>query len=69
MKERSEILLGLSGGIDSEYSAKLLINEGFIVYGLYINMLNKSTSSVEKVADNLGIDLKIINKSITAVKM
>ncbi len=63
MKERSEILLGLSGGIDSEYSAKLLIDEGFEVYGLYINMLNKSTSGVEKVADNLGIDLKIIDKS------
>lgn len=63
MKKQSEVLLGLSGGIDSEYSAKLLLDMGYSVSGLYINMLNKSTESVMRVASSLNIPLYIIDKS------
>ncbi|MBO7254682.1 MAG: hypothetical protein J6V36_05205, partial [Clostridia bacterium] len=45
MKNKGDILLGLSGGIDSEYSARLLLEEGYNVKGLYINMLKKAAES------------------------
>jgi tRNA U34 2-thiouridine synthase MnmA/TrmU len=33
------VLLGLSGGVDSEYAATLLKENGYKVVGMYINML------------------------------
>lgn len=60
---KNEVLLGLSGGIDSEYSAKLLLEEGFSVSGMYINMLGKSVEGVKNVSDKLGIPLYITDKS------
>ncbi len=63
MKKQTEILLGISGGIDSEYSAKILMNEGYIVHGMYINMLNKSSEEAKKVAENLGINFLVKDKS------
>lgn len=63
MKNKGDILLGLSGGIDSEYSARLLLEEGYNVKGLYINMLKKDVSSVEKVANGLEIPLLVLDKS------
>ncbi len=63
MKNNGKILLGLSGGVDSEYSAKLLLNLGYEVFGLYVNMLNKDTSKVEKTAEKLSVPLFIIDKS------
>lgn len=63
MKNKTEILLGVSGGIDSEYSAKLLMENGFAVHGMYINMLNKSVDGVKRVAENLNIELIIKDKT------
>ncbi len=63
MKNKGKILLGLSGGVDSEYSAKLLIMAGYEVYGMYVNMLNKDTSKVEETAKKLSVPLFIADKS------
>ena len=63
MNNNNEVLLGLSGGIDSEYSARLLLEAGFNVSGMYINMLNKSVDGVKDVAEKLGISLHIKEKS------
>ncbi len=63
MKNKGDILLGLSGGIDSEFSARLLLEEGYNVKGLYINMLKKDVSAVENVAEKLGIPLFVEDKS------
>ncbi len=59
MGKNDKILLGLSGGIDSEYSAKLLKEKGYSVEGMYINMLQKSAEKVRFVAESLGIPLHI----------
>ncbi len=63
VKKQNDVLLGLSGGIDSEYSAKFLMEEGFNVCGMYINMLNKPLDNVNRVAESLGIELCVIDKS------
>ncbi len=55
------VLLGISGGVDSEYAAALLKKNGYNVVGMYINMLNKSIYSVADVADKLGIQLIVKN--------
>ncbi len=63
-----KVLVGLSGGIDSSSSAKLLLEEGYFVEGVYMKLHNKSeeyhTSNLEtitSVAKYLGIKYHVLD--------
>jgi len=60
MNYKKSVLLGLSGGIDSAYSAYLLKKQGFDITGVYLKMhgLADETDAVA-VAQNLDIPIKI----------
>jgi len=58
----NKIVLGLSGGVDSAVSARLLQNEGFEVFGLYLDIgSEKSKQDAVDTAKFLGVALEIIN--------
>ena len=55
-----EIVLGLSGGVDSAVSARLLQRAGYRVHGLYLDIGTASArADAEMAADTLGIDLRV----------
>ena len=54
-----KIVLGLSGGVDSAVSARLLQNQGFDVHGLYMEVGLHGAADAERVAQTLGIPLHI----------
>lgn len=63
-----KVLVGLSGGIDSSVSAKLLQDEGYEVEGVYMKLHNSSQEyhkqnleAVAKVANFLGIKYHILD--------
>ena len=56
------ILVGMSGGIDSSYAAKKLIDEGHTVEGAYLEMHEyTSVDAARRAADMLGIPLHVID--------
>lgn len=57
-----KILLGLSGGVDSAYAARLLIDEGHTVEGAILVMHEHTEiAAAEAVARDLGIRLHIVD--------
>lgn len=54
-----KIVLGLSGGVDSAVSARLLQDQGFEVYGLYMEVGMNGSADAVRVAQTLGIPLYI----------
>lgn len=59
-----KLVLGLSGGVDSAVAAKLLLAEGFDVFGLYLDIAGEaSREDAKAAAANLGIPLKIADIS------
>ena len=57
-----EVVLGLSGGVDSAVAARLLQKEGWRVHGLYLDIGSAAArADAEAVAAFLGIDLRIEN--------
>ncbi len=53
-----EILVGLSGGVDSAVTVKLLQEQGFFVRGVFLKMLPKNDlERAEILAEQLGIEL------------
>ncbi len=62
-----KVVIGLSGGIDSTYSALLLKNMGFDVIGVYLrlhdreNYFKKNMAKLDKIVDFLNIDFKILD--------
>ena len=59
-----EIVLGLSGGVDSAVSARLLQRAGYRVHGLYLDIGTESArADAEAVADFLGIGLRTLDIS------
>lgn len=64
-----KVLIGLSGGIDSSYSAYLLQKEGYLVEGVYMILHDRGTPNyheeninrVKKVSEYLGIKYHILD--------
>ncbi len=60
--KKERVLIGLSGGLDSTYAVKLLIEQGYIVEGAFLKMHKYTdTAAAENSARELGIPLHIID--------
>ncbi|WP_297213770.1 tRNA 2-thiouridine(34) synthase MnmA [uncultured Flavonifractor sp.] len=58
---KQSVVLGLSGGVDSAVAARLLLDRGFAVTGLYLDIGLGGTGAADaaNLAGRLGIPLKI----------
>ncbi len=68
IKNRKQVLLALSGGVDSAICAHLLKRQGYHVHGLFIKMTDRSQeeaslSSARKIAKALSISFSVIDKT------
>ncbi|NLK38653.1 MAG: tRNA 2-thiouridine(34) synthase MnmA [Clostridiales bacterium] len=56
------VLLGMSGGLDSSYSAMVLAEDGYTVEGAVLKMHDDTdVAAAQEVADSLGISLRVID--------
>ncbi|WP_456486032.1 tRNA 2-thiouridine(34) synthase MnmA [Hydrogenimonas sp.] len=68
--EKKKVLVGMSGGIDSTVTAKLLLDAGYEVEGVYMKLHDKpgyhekNFERVLHVADYLGIEARMIDLSM-----
>ncbi len=59
---KGRVLIGLSGGLDSTYAARVLTDEGYIVEGAVLKMHEYTeTAAAELSAAELGIPLHIVD--------
>jgi tRNA-specific 2-thiouridylase len=64
MLDENKVVLGLSGGVDSSVAAKLLLDRGFDVTGVFLSHHSISSLPAEKAAAELGIDIIIYDISV-----
>lgn len=60
LMDKEKIVVGISGGLDSAHTAKLLLDEGYDVVGVYLSMHDAHPEAYENakaVASELGIEL------------
>lgn len=60
----NRVVLGLSGGVDSAVCAHLLREQGFEVYGLYMDVGLGGAGEAQQVADALKIPLYIADRRV-----
>jgi len=66
--KRKKVVIGLSGGVDSSVSAALLLEQGYEVYGVYLECYNEPGCRTDqdkadalKVALKLGISFQVLD--------
>jgi len=75
INQPSDVVVALSGGLDSSLAAALLKSEGWKVYGLHFlipaasSALKERTHAVHQIADYLQIPLKILDLKETFTRL
>lgn len=69
VNKKTRVLVGMSGGVDSTYTAQTLINQGYEVFGCYMMMFedkefhDNNIAKVKKVSEFLGIEYIAVDLS------
>ncbi|MFQ5780007.1 MAG: hypothetical protein ACE5HN_04375 [Nitrospiria bacterium] len=68
-KRKRKAVALMSGGLDSTLAAKLILDQGIDVIGLFLESPFGCKEDVQKVAEYLGIPLKIVDKGMAYVEL
>lgn len=57
----AKVVLGLSGGVDSALAARILLDEGCEVHGVFLDIGVTPADDARAVAEQLGISFEVLN--------